>query len=95
MPALWIAHVEVTDEAAYADYIKVAGVQIPAHGGVFIARGGAFEQLEGRAYPRNVVARFPSMDAALACYNSAEYQAVVPTAIAASDRSVVIVETDE
>ncbi|MEM8868752.1 MAG: DUF1330 domain-containing protein [Pseudomonadota bacterium] len=95
MPALWIAHVEVTDEAAYADYIKVAGVQIPAHGGVFIARGGAFEQLEGRAYPRNVVARFPSMDAALDCYNSAEYQAVVPTAIAASDRSVVIVETDE
>ncbi|MEM9640053.1 MAG: DUF1330 domain-containing protein [Pseudomonadota bacterium] len=95
MPALWIAHVEVTDEAAYADYIKVAGVQIPAHGGVFIARGGAFEQLEGRAYPRNVVARFPSMDAALACYNSPEYQAVVPTAIAASDRSVVIVETDE
>ncbi|MEM8872464.1 MAG: DUF1330 domain-containing protein, partial [Pseudomonadota bacterium] len=69
--------------------------QIPAHGGVFIARGGAFEQLEGRAYPRNVVARFPSMDAALACYNSPEYQAVVPTAIAASDRSVVIVETDE
>lgn len=95
MPALWIAHVDVTDEAAYAEYIKVASVQIPAHGGKFIARGGAFEQFEGRAYPRNVVARFPDMAAARACYNSPEYQAVVATAKAASDRSLVIVEIDE
>ncbi|MEM9779303.1 MAG: DUF1330 domain-containing protein [Pseudomonadota bacterium] len=94
MPALWIAHVDVTDPDAYADYIKVASEQIPAHGGVFIARGGAFEQLEGRAYPRNVVARFPSMEAARACYNSPEYQAVVPTAMAASERSVMILEIE-
>lgn len=95
MPALWIAHIEITDPDAYQDYIKVAGTAIPAHGGVFIARGGAFEQLEGRAYPRNVVARFPSLEAAHACYNSPEYQAVVPIAKAASDRSIVIVEIDE
>ncbi|MEM8786917.1 MAG: DUF1330 domain-containing protein [Pseudomonadota bacterium] len=95
MPALWIAHVDVTDEDGYAAYIKVASVVIPAHGGRFIARGGAFEQLEGRAYPRNVVARFPSLEAARQCYSSPEYQAVVETAKAASDRSVVIVEIED
>ena len=95
MPALWIAHVDVTDEAGYGDYIKVASECIPAHGGVFIARGGRAEQMEGRAYPRNVVARFPDVESALACYNSPKYQAVVPKAKASSDRSVVIVETTE
>ncbi len=95
MPALWIAHVDVTDADAYGAYIEVASVCIPAHGGKFIARGGRCEQLEGKAYPRNVVAKFPTVDAALACYNSPEYQAVVPLAKEASDRSVVIVETDE
>ncbi len=95
MPALWIAHVDVNDEAAYGDYIKVASTCIPAHGGVFIARGGRYSQMEGRDHPRNVVARFPTYEDALACYNSPEYQAVVEIATKASDRSVVIVETDE
>ena len=40
MPALWIAHVEVTDEEKYGEYIKIASEVIPAHGGKFIARGG-------------------------------------------------------
>ena len=95
MPALWIAHVEVKDPDAYGEYIKVAGECIPAHGGRFIARGGRAEQMEGFAYPRNVVAKFPDVDSALACYNSDAYQAVVAKAVAASNRSVVIVETDE
>ena len=57
MGALWIAHVTVTDEAAYGEYAKRATVAIAEHGGVFLARGGTYEQLEGRDRPRNVVAR--------------------------------------
>ncbi len=95
MPALWIAHVDVLDADAYGEYIKVASECIPEHGGTFIARGGRCEQMEGKAYPRNVVARFPDVDSAVACYNSEKYQAVVEKAKAASNRSVVIVETDE
>jgi uncharacterized protein (DUF1330 family) len=60
MSALWIAHVTVTDEAAYGRYAALATEAIAAHGGEFIARGGRYVQLEGRARPRNVVARFPS-----------------------------------
>ncbi len=43
MPALWIAHVTVTDEDAYATYAKLAGPAIADHGGTFLARGaGSF-----------------------------------------------------
>ena len=47
MPALWIAHVTVTDEEAYGRYAKLATVAIADHGGQFIARGGRYVQLEG------------------------------------------------
>ena len=40
MPALWIAHVNVTDAAAYGKYAELAGPAIAEHGGAFIARGG-------------------------------------------------------
>ncbi len=54
MPALWIAHVSVTDADAYKKYAELAGPAIAQHGGAFIARGGRYVQLEGRDRPRNV-----------------------------------------
>ncbi|PTW51761.1 MULTISPECIES: DUF1330 domain-containing protein [Rhodovulum] len=95
MPALWIAHVTVTDAEAYGKYAELAGPAIAAHGGQFIARGGRFVQLEGRERPRNVVARFPSVEAAVACYNSPEYQAALDHARGASERELMVVETSE
>lgn len=93
MPALWIAHVTVTDADAYAKYAELAGPAIAKHGGTFIARGGRFVQLEGTERPRNVVARFDSVDAAVACYNSPEYQAALDHARGASERELMVVET--
>jgi len=90
--ALWIAHVEVTDPAAYGRYAQAAGPAIAAHGGQFLARGGRHVQLEGRDRARNVVARFPSLQAALDCYRSAEYQAALAHAVGASIRDLVVVE---
>lgn len=95
MPALWIAHVKVTDEEAYGKYAKLAGPAIAEHGGKFIARGGRYVQLEGNDRPRNVVARFPSVEAAEACYHSAAYQAALDHARGASERDLLIVETTE
>ncbi|MCE8008230.1 DUF1330 domain-containing protein [Aestuariivita sp.] len=95
MGALWIAHVTVTDETAYAKYAALATQAIAEHGGVFIARGGRFVQLEGQARPRNVVARFPSVEAAEKCYNSDVYQRALNHARDASERELMIVETDE
>lgn len=93
--ALWIANVEVTDTDAYGAYAKLAGPAIAAHGGVFLARGGRYVQLEGRARSRNVVARFPSVEAAVECYNSAAYQAALDHARGASVRDLVVVEEAE
>jgi len=92
MPALWIAHVSVTDTEAYGKYAELAGPAIAEHGGEFIARGGRYVQLEGPDRPRNVVARFPSVEAAEACYRSSAYQAALDHARAASERELVIVE---
>ncbi len=92
MPAYWIANVTVTDDAAYARYAKLAGPVIESHGGRFLARGGRARQFEGKAHPRNVLAEFPSFEAAEACYLSADYQAALEHAKGASERDVVIVE---
>ena len=95
MPALWIAHVTVSDDEAYGRYAKLAGPAIAAHGGVFLARGGRFVQLEGRERPRNVVASFPSVEAAETCYHSPEYQQALEHARGASERELLIVEISD
>jgi uncharacterized protein (DUF1330 family) len=92
MPTYWIAHVTVTDETAYGEYAKRATAAIAAHGGEFLARGGRCRQFEGRAHKRNVVARFPSFEAAEACYLSPAYQEALGYAQGASERDLVIVE---
>ena len=93
--ALWIAHVTVTDADAYGQYAKAAGPAIAEHGGVFLARGGRYVQLEGTDRARNVVARFPSLEAAVACYHSPAYQAALAHAKGASVRDLVVVEEAE
>ncbi|MGC6526683.1 MAG: DUF1330 domain-containing protein [Paracoccaceae bacterium] len=95
MPALWIGHVSVTDPEAYGKYAELAGPAIAKHGGRFIARAGRYVQLEGKDRPRNVVAKFDSLEAAEACYNSPEYQAAKAHAVGAAERELVIVETTE
>ena len=95
MPALWIANVIVTDADAYGRYAERAGPAIAKHGGAFIARAGRYVQLEGTDHPRNVVAKFPSVEAAEACYNSPEYQDALSHAKGAATRQLVIVETTE
>jgi uncharacterized protein (DUF1330 family) len=90
--ALWIANVHVTDSENYMKYAKLATGAIEGHGGRFIARSGRHVQLEGRDRARNVVARFPSLEAAVACYNSPEYQEALAFAKGAAERDLVVVE---
>ena len=95
MSALWIAHVTVTDEDAYGRYAKIASEVIPAHGGRFIARAARYVQLEGTDRPRQVIARFPSVEAAVACYRSEAYQEALSHAKDASERDLLVVEIDD
>ncbi|KMW56869.1 hypothetical protein AIOL_001826 [Candidatus Rhodobacter oscarellae] len=92
MSALWIATVKVTDDEAYAKYAALATEAIKAGGGEILARGGRYVQLEGPDRPRNVVVRYPSLEAAEAVYNSETYQKALTFAVGASEREVVVVE---
>lgn len=92
MPAYWIANSEVTDPESYGEYARLAGPAIEAHGGKFLARGGAYKQMEGRERARNVLVVFPDLAAAEACYNSEAYQAALKFAKGASVRDLVLLE---
>ena len=92
MTAYWIAHVTVTDTEAYQGYQALAPAAFFAHGARFLARGGAHEVLEGPVLDRHVVIEFPTLAAARACYQSAEYQAARARREGAAVAHVVIVE---
>ena len=92
MPAYWIAHIKVTDDARYGEYARRAGPAIEAHGGRFLARGGKHHQFEGNDRARNVLVEFPDFEAARTCYNSPAYQEALSFARDSAERDVVIVE---
>jgi uncharacterized protein (DUF1330 family) len=77
---------------AYARYATAATRAFVRHGGHVLARGGIVVELEGRAQPRNVVIEFESMDAALACYESAEYQAARAHRVDAAEIDLILLD---
>ncbi|MDE1992204.1 MAG: DUF1330 domain-containing protein [Rhizobiaceae bacterium] len=88
----WIARVDVRDQERYKDYIATAKPAFERYGAVFLARGGAFTPLEGQARGRNVVIEFPSLQHAVDCYNSPEYQAAAKIRHEIADAEMVVVE---
>ncbi|HEY2817464.1 MAG TPA: DUF1330 domain-containing protein [Casimicrobiaceae bacterium] len=75
MAAYVIANIEVIDPVVYEDYRKGVSATIAAHGGRYLARGGAIEVLEGEFdVKRFVVIEFPDVAAIRAWYASPEYQ---------------------
>ena len=95
MAGMWVVHVDVRDDAEYSEYIKGSSQVVKAHDGEFIARGGRYQQKEGREYPRNVLVRFPTYERAVEAYESKEYQAIVEMAKESSERSFTILEIDD
>jgi uncharacterized protein (DUF1330 family) len=69
-----IVRADIHSPEAYAQYAKAATEAIAKHGGKPLARGGAYEAVEGQARARNVVLEFESVEAAKRFYFSEEYQ---------------------
>jgi uncharacterized protein (DUF1330 family) len=88
----WIGHVDVTEPEGYKAYMAADMAPIGQYGGRFLVRGGTFEQLEGSMRSRTVVLEFPSYDAALACYRSAEYQSAAALRKGKAEFDLVICE---
>lgn len=74
MTAYVIANVFVTHPEKYEEYRRFSTLAMRAHDVKVLVRGGKTEALEGRDPGRTVVLQFPSMGAARAFYNSAQYR---------------------
>ena len=88
----WIARVDVADPERYRAYIAANAEPLHAFGGRFLVRGGQHEVPEGSTRARNVVIEFPSYQAALDCYRSAEYQRAIELRKDVSAMDMVIIE---
>ena len=75
MPAYWLARSKITDPVAYKKYTDRIPSILAKHGGKVLARGGRFKILEGpEKFQRFVVIEFPTLEQAVACQQSPEYQ---------------------
>ncbi|KQV84229.1 DUF1330 domain-containing protein [Rhizobium sp. Root1220] len=90
--AYWIARVDVRDAERYKDYVAAGKPAFEKYGANFLARGGATTVLEGKARARNVVIEFPSMQHAVDCYNSPEYQIAAKIRHEIADAEMLVVE---
>jgi uncharacterized protein (DUF1330 family) len=76
MTAYWVARSKIIDPVEYKKYTDRVPEIIARFGGKVLARGGRYRILEGpEKFERFVVIEFPSMDQAVACHSSKEYQA--------------------
>ena len=76
MPAYVVVNVTVQDPERYKTYMQMAPPTIAAHGGRYLARGGAVDVREGDWKPtRLVILEFPDAAAARAWWESDDYAA--------------------
>lgn len=88
----WVAHVNVDHPEPYAEYAQRATQAFQKYGGRPLARGGRTITLEGNERPRNVVIEFDSVEQALSCYNSPEYQAAKQHRLGHAQADLMIIE---
>ena len=88
----WIARVDVTNPDAYKKYVEGTAEAFAKYGAKFLARGGRVQALEGKARARNVVTEFESLERAVACYNSPEYQRAKAFRDGAAEAEIIVVE---
>ena len=88
----WIGRVDVHNEEGYKPYTAPNAGIFAKFGGRFIVRGGTFDAPEGTPRGRNVVVEFPDYAAALACYNSPEYQENMKIRQANAVTDMIIIE---
>ncbi len=88
----WVANMEVRQAEVYDRYRAANAEPFAEYGAKFLVRGGPQTITEGRANSRTVVIEFPSYADALACYQSAGYQAAKDIRLDAADGTLIIVE---
>ena len=93
MAAYVVVQIDIHDSVAYERYKVLAPPSIAAYGGRYLARGGATDPLEGGWDPaRLVILEFPTMEAARAWWESAEYAEAKALRHAAAHSQMIAVQ---
>jgi uncharacterized protein (DUF1330 family) len=88
-----IAQIEVTDPDKYKIYANKALPTIEAFGGEILVGGGEMAVLEGNwSKPGCVVLKFPTLEKAMAWYESEDYKQLLDLRQSASNATVIAVE---
>ncbi len=89
----WISlYHAVHDESKLSAYAKLALPAIEAAGGKFLARGVAAHAYEAGLKERSVLIEFESVEQAIACHESADYQEALKALEGGVTRDLRIVE---
>jgi uncharacterized protein (DUF1330 family) len=86
-----IAWGTITDPAAAGRYVAPATDAIVSHGGRVVAGGDPVRVYEAGRQSRIVVVEFDSVEAAIAAYESPDYQASLTHLAGAAERDVRII----
>lgn len=91
--AYWInTFRSVSDPERLAAYIALAGPAMRAAGGRFLARGMPAAAFELASIERTTLIEFPSVDAAVAAYESPGYQEALAALGDGAERDLRIIE---
>lgn len=92
MSAYIIGRITISDPQGYATYAEQTVALAEQFGGRFLVKGGAQTVIEGNCPDRHVIIEFPDRQTALEWFNSPEYCRILPLALSASSRDLVIVD---
>jgi len=93
MKGYWIAvYKDLENSENIEKYADKASPAIKKYNGKILARGGRVETIEGTPSPRTVLIEFSSIQDALNCYHSEEYQEAMLIGKGEFNRHIQIVE---
>ena len=92
MAAYFMASYRITDRKGYEPYVPAVIPTLMAHNCEVLAADYASQPIEGEPNAVTVILKFASKEAAMAWYNSAEYQAVKHHRIDNSEGAAVVVD---
>ena len=94
--AYWIAALSAEDMAPLKDYAAQARIAVDKYGGRSLSRLGRLKLLEGEFVgDKMAVIEFDTMEQAVACYNSPEYQKAKALRDGKTDAVFFVVEGTE
>ena len=92
MTAYFIASYRITDPAGYEPYVPAVIPTLQAHGCEVLAADYTSQAIEGEPNAVTVILKFASKAAALAWYDSPEYQAIRHLRTDNSEGTAVLVD---